>query len=317
VTFLRAGPIKAWGDRKDASGQPWFRLQGDTLHSGEGIRGGARIDGGAEAFQGLVAELIEWRIAEYLSRRVREAVLDVGRNATGEPILKLNRKQYELPKEWVLIASDSGPYRVQYQNHSVAQATRPEGTENELGALLKGWFGDDAGARGAKHQVVQKTDAKGNVHWKPRRPIQIVDDDGKDIDATFDCEDFEGEPTIVFHARSGQPVKNRDYGPGLEVLLARLGRSNVQITRIAVESRDTRVRPLKERILQIDGFDYPINVSAVEDLKELRTRIGRTAATTGRERGAKGSGNSTKRLRIWVDRPVEEEPLARDSAGTA
>jgi hypothetical protein len=304
--FLREGPIAAWCSRTNQAGQRWFVLEKNTLASAEGLRGGTA------AFQTLAAELIEWRLAEYLSRRPQEPILDVMLDAKGEPILKLDRKTYDLPESWVMVVADSAQYRAHYLNHVVDAATKPGGTDNELGALLKRWFGDEAGKRGAQHRVVQRRDAKGALSWKPLRPAQIVDDTGVAIDASFDCEDFEGEPTLVFHSRGGGPLpRNSEYGRGLEILLERLRAHGVHITRIAVESGGTRMLPLATRIIAIEGAAYPIDLSQVPSMNELRRRVGRAAAQLGREAGAKGSGSSTKRLRMWLDRKIDEETLAK------
>lgn len=302
--FLREGPIAAWCGRSNQAGQRWFALEENALTSAQGLRGG-------ESFSTLAAELIEWRLAEYLSRRPREPILDVTLDANGDPILKLDRKTYDLPQSWVMVVADSAQYRAHYQNHVVSEATKADGEGNELGKLLKGWFGDDAGKRKGQHQVIQKQDGKGGLFWKPMKPAQIVDDAGAAIDASFDCVDLEGEPTIVFHSRGGGPVlRNSQYGRGLEVLLERLRNSGIKITRIAVESGGTRMLPVDKRVISVEGVTYPIDLSLVENVKDLRTRIGRAAAQLGRESGAKGSGNSTKRLRIWLDRNVDEETLA-------
>jgi superfamily II DNA or RNA helicase len=308
--FLRDGPIKTWRSRPTPSRQRWFTFQGDTVASAAGIRCGTQPKQ-RDAFQSLVAEVVEWRIAEFLSRRPQEAVLEVTRGADGEPLLKLDRKRYDLPTDWVWIVADSAPYQAHYLNH-VVNEVRAEGKGNQLGSLLKTWFGEEAGKPGAAHRVVQQRSATGELQWKPQQRAQIVDDAGVEIDATFDCEELEGEPTIVFHSRGGD--RNNEYARGLEVLLQRLGSRAVQLTRIAVESGATRALPLEQRTLDVEGFPYPINLSTVESAKRLQTRIGKTAAKVGREPGAKGSGNSTKRLRLWLSQRVDEDQLARGEA---
>ncbi len=300
---LLTGPIATWCDATNAAGQPFFALDGDVFRTSDGIRGRS------SEFGVLAAELIEWRIAEYLSRRPQQPVLAVARNAAGQPILKLDRKRYELPEDWVLVAADSAPYRVRYLKHTVDVARPPDGDGNELGKLLKGWFGDEAGASGAKHRVIQKTDAHGRLTWEPLVPHAIVDDGDVALDAKFDLEDFEGEPTIVLHSRGAD--RNSDYARGLELLLQRLGQAGVEIVRIAVESGGTRALPLAQRILHIEGVDYPIELNKVDDVVELRKDIGKAGAAVGRKPGAKGAGNPNKRLRIWLSRTVEADVLAR------
>lgn len=300
--FLRERPVQAWCGRSNR-GQRWFTLEENTLSSNA-------LSGG-EVLSHLTAEVVEWRLAEYLSRRPSRSILDVTRAATGEPILKLNRKTYDLPQDWVMVVADSAPYRAHYRSHVVDVATTPDGENNELGALLKRWFGDEAGKPGGQHRVVQMQERDGSLSWKPLKPAQLVDAAGGAIDATFECVDFEGEPTIVFHSRGGGPVpRNSEYHRGLGVLLERLRDNGVQVTRIAVESSATRTLPVEKRAVPIAGVAYPINLKQVASVEDLRKKIGRAVAQVGRERDAKGSGNSTKRLRLWLDQRVDEATLA-------
>lgn len=301
--ILREGPVQAWCGRGNQSGQRWFSMEGNTLAS-EALSGG-------ESLSHLTTEVVEWRLAEYLSCRPAQSILDVTQSATGEPILKLNRKTCDLPQDWVMVVADSAPYRAHYRKHVVDVATKPDSENNELGALLKRWFGDEAGKRGGQHRVAQRQGFDGKLYWKPLRPAQLVDAAGVPIDATFECVDFEGEPTIVFHSRGGGPVpRNSEYHRGLDVLLERLRDGGAEVTRIAVESSATRTLPVEKRIVQIADVTYPINLKQVESVQNFRKRIGRAVAQVGRERDAKGNGNSTKRLRLWLDQRVDEETLA-------
>jgi superfamily II DNA or RNA helicase len=299
---LEAGPIRAWCRTRGADGSEFFSVAGKKFRTSQGIVGDS------PEFSALVSELIEWRVSEYLSRRPQEPVLDVARNARGQPILKLDRQRYELPEDWVVVMADSAPLRARYLKQSVDVARPPDRDRNELGKLLKRWFGEEAGTAGAKHRVVQRTDPQGNLTWRPMIPQSVIDDSGSTIDARFDVEAFEGEPTIVFHSRGAG--RNDEYGRGLEVLLRRLGQQGVRVRQIAIESGGTRALPLDKRILQLPNVSYPIDLAAVQDVAQLRTSIGKVGAAVGRKPGAKGGGNSNKRLRIWLSRSVEMEELS-------
>ncbi len=303
--FLREGPLRSLARAELPSGKAVLVQQADVVRTEEALLGRS------PELQELVAELLEWRLSEYLSRKPRQPVFDVGQNNQGEPILKLDRTRYELPQDWVLVAADSATYRAHYGKHFVDAATAADKNQekNQLTGLLRGWFGPDAGARSAKHRVVQRTDASGRPVWKPLIPAVLHEDDGTAIDATFDSEDFDGQPTIVFHSRGGD--RNSEYSRGLEVLLQRLASAGVTVQQIAVESGGTRTLPLAQRLIQMDGFEFPLDPREVEDFQQLRTRIGRAGAALGRAPGAKGGGNSNKRLRIWLEREVSEEWLAR------
>jgi hypothetical protein len=119
---------------------------------------------------------------------------------------------------------------------------------------------------------------------------------------------FEGEPTLVFHSRGAG--RNNEYTPGLRVVFERLAAANVKIVRIIVDSGDTRSLPLAARTLALPDVPYPVEVAS-HDVAKLVGVIGRAAAAIGRKPGAKGSGNSTKRLRLWLDRSIDVGVLDR------
>jgi hypothetical protein len=104
---------------------------------------------------------------------------------------------------------------------------------------------------------------------------------------------------VVFESRGGtrgsDAERNADYAPGLELLLGRLRDAGLRIEDLLVESRDTASLPLDERRLR--GKPYPI---VIEDVTTVRKWMTAAQAKVGRAPGAKGAGNSTRRLRLIV-----------------
>jgi hypothetical protein len=241
-------------------------------------------------------------------------LLQVVLNAAGEPMVRFDREQYSLPQDWQLVVADAAEFRAHYAKQHVDRLESSANAGNQLGQLLRGWFGDEAGVASARHRIRQTQAADGRYIWRPARASAVSDEQGRELDAHFDLELFEAETTIVFHSRGGGDViRNADYTAGLRQVLKRLGDHRVSITRIAVESSATRTLPLEARVLQLTDNPYPIDVGA-QDVAALQAKIGRATAAIGRKPGAKGQGNNTKRLRLWLDRELDAVSVAQDRA---
>ncbi len=151
----------------------------------------------------------------------------------------------------------------------------------------------------------------------------VFDNDGAELDATFHVERQKGDLTMLYESRGGRKggsdARNVDYNPGLRLLLERLGAMGATLRDVLVDSRNTRHKPVEERRVEIDGFDYPIDLRAVPDTKKLRIAIGRGQARVGRDPDAKGGGNPNKQIRLFVTAPgVDENDIERRLAhGTA
>lgn len=130
---------------------------------------------------------------------------------------------------------------------------------------------------------------------KVRRP------DGTQVDASFRVEPVGENTSIVLEARGGtggsSDEQNSEYSEGLEQILTRLRERGLTIADAYVESRDTVTLPLAERRLQLDDRPYPVTV---DDVQSVKKALSAAQAKVGRAPGAKGSGNSTKRIRLVV-----------------
>lgn len=147
---LEENPIKAW-----ASGpgdESFFTYDNGEFTSTVSVHAEARV-----ALQELTRELAEWRLAEYLDRPTAAdgSYLIKVNQANGSPILMpLNRDAHPgLPEGWTDFTADRKSYRGNFVQVALNVAQRLGAERNELPALLRGWFGPDAGAPGTRHQV--------------------------------------------------------------------------------------------------------------------------------------------------------------------
>ena len=107
--------------------------------------------------------------------------------------------------------------------------------------------------------------------------------------------------SVVIEARGGtagsKGERNSEYATGLELILERLQANGLQIADAFVESKETLVLPIEERRLQVEGRPYPIKV---DDVDAVRRGLSAAQARVGRKPGARGAGNSTKRIRLTI-----------------
>ena len=146
--------------------------------------------------------------------------------------------------------------------------------------------------------------------WERARPLvpvstgvtQIYRDDGTPIDASFIVEQRAGHMYVIVESRGGtkgtKDERNTEYAEGLDLLLSRLKRLDNRILDALVDSTSTRELPPEQRRLILNGEPYPLTI---DDASDLRRRLTRAAARVGREPGAKGAGNQTKRLRLILE----------------
>jgi superfamily II DNA or RNA helicase/diadenosine tetraphosphate (Ap4A) HIT family hydrolase/SOS-response transcriptional repressor LexA len=131
--------------------------------------------------------------------------------------------------------------------------------------------------------------------------VHVHDASGKALDATFRLERLGEALTIIFESRGGtrgsSAERNTDYNTGLEVLLGRIGALGLKIADVLVESRATADLSPERRRVTMEGESFPL---VVTDPAGLRRKLSAAQALIGRAEGAKGGGNQTRRLRIFV-----------------
>jgi hypothetical protein len=135
--------------------------------------------------------------------------------------------------------------------------------------------------------------------------VHLVDDGGKELVADYYGEADGAHLALILNSRSGrsggQPARNKDYGPALNVLLTRLGRLDAVLVDALVDSRDTQQQGLAEADRRI--IEQPIRLALVPDVNALRLEMGRKQAGVGRVSKASRGGGGVKRIRLLVDAP--------------
>jgi hypothetical protein len=117
-----------------------------------------------ERFAGLLRELVDWRLAEYLDRgRSQAGYLCRIILSDDRPIIKLPRRTGEanIPVDWVSVEIDGKAYAAKFaqQYINVVRETQ-DSKKNVLGDILRSWHGPTVGQRGTRFEVqlVQDTD---------------------------------------------------------------------------------------------------------------------------------------------------------------
>lgn len=142
----------------------------------------------------------------------------------------------------------------------------------------------------------------------PGAPRKVRGTDGSPIDATFRVEPAGDLLTVVFESRGGtrgsKDERNTEYDAGLRTILERLKARGLRIADALVESRDTESLPPEQRRIQLDddvGGGYPVTIG---DAEAVRRALSAGQARVGRKPGARGAGNRTKRIRLFVEGAV-------------
>ncbi|MCI0570367.1 MAG: DUF3427 domain-containing protein, partial [Myxococcaceae bacterium] len=112
-------------------------------------------------FQELVRELADWRLAEYLSREGAERTAQGGfvakviQSGGKSPILMLPDRgsQSGIPEGWTPVAINGERYDANFVKIALNVVRKPDSEQNELPAILRTWFGPDAGRPGTSFLV--------------------------------------------------------------------------------------------------------------------------------------------------------------------
>ena len=136
--------------------------------------------------------------------------------------------------------------------------------------------------------------------------------DGVILNATI--KQTAGQGTIDLAARGGTTL-NPDYARGLRAIIEIIAWNESKITKIEVVSKPALKLKPSERVVQIKGIPYPLEFTTPSELGDqladctyseyfdtlldrLRKAICQGIAKAGRKKGAKGSGNGNKLIRI-------------------
>lgn len=149
---LEINPIAAWSGGAGTHGVAYFAYEAGRFSSRFDLPSPQR-----DAFQELVRELVDWRLAEYLQRQpeTEDAIVCKVSHAGGRPILFLPDRaaRPDIPEGSTPILIDGQPYEAQFARIAVNVIRAPGSTRNELPGLLRSWFGPDAGRPGTSFHV--------------------------------------------------------------------------------------------------------------------------------------------------------------------
>ena len=178
--WWREWPLARWLDEQ--AGRHWFKCEGEhflaAISCPETIR---------TAFAWMTAELVDYRLAHYAKTRMQKAA---GRSAdpivakvshsSGKPILRLPTVE-ERPSRPIGPTTATLPDGSQWVfkfTKSACNFASPVGSEeNQILPLLRGWFGEGAGAPGTNDQVGF---TPSNSGWRVEpiaavTPLRVVD----------------------------------------------------------------------------------------------------------------------------------------------
>lgn len=163
IRMLEVNPIQAWTGDGESTRKSFFTYLGRQFASKFELTLDVR-----SAFQGLVREIAEWRLAEYLSRDgnlegVQGRFVCKVSHADGRPILFLpSRKQNpNIPKDWINVEAEGRHLRVKLVEVAINVAQDIDAEHNVLPQVLTHWFGPDAGRPGTNFQVVFEATERG------------------------------------------------------------------------------------------------------------------------------------------------------------
>ncbi len=150
--MLLRNPIQAWTGGAGTGGVPYFTLDGDAFRSTFTAPRGLQ-----DATRKLLAELVEWRLTEYMDRRgpsrgtdrfVCEVEVEAASGANdGRPTLRLPPRVEvaDLPRGWRQARADDESLHVWFEDGAVRVIARDGEAENVLPSLIERWFGSNGG----------------------------------------------------------------------------------------------------------------------------------------------------------------------------
>jgi hypothetical protein len=136
--------------------------------------------------------------------------------------------------------------------------------------------------------------------------MRVYDDDDAELDATFSVTRTAIGCVLTVESRgpggTGPKARNAQYNEGLQLLITRLAKLGATLDDARLASRNARDLSEDQRRLKLQ-HEYPILLSDV-NAEELRGELGAAQAATGRQPGAAGPGNPTKRIELVLRLPV-------------
>jgi len=153
ISLLEDNPIAAWIGGRGTGGQSYFAYSNGDFQSIIPDQENYR-----STFQEFTRELVDWRLAEYISRarnqndeQIECKIIQSG----GNPIIKLpdGMERTALPTDWTTLVANGSEYQANFVKIAVNVIRKGEAGPNELASLLRTWFGPDVGQPGTRFAV--------------------------------------------------------------------------------------------------------------------------------------------------------------------
>ena len=147
--LLVDNPIEAFVNARGMGGVPYFKFDGKIFAFAFEISE-------PSSFGVVLREILDWRLAQYLSRGQSAAnvICRVSRSGSGDPILFLPANDGKgLPEGLLEIEVNDRPMEAVVAKIAI-NVVRDEGSStNELPTILRTWFGEDVGLPGRSDRV--------------------------------------------------------------------------------------------------------------------------------------------------------------------
>lgn len=151
--LLINNPIEAWAGGRGTGQVEYFAWDGATFSTR------FEVEDGLEApLRDLAQEIAEWRLAVYVRRMPApgsDRIVCRVSQSSGTPILFLpdRNRTPGIPEGWCEVVVDGENYQAKFAKIAVNVLTPTGSPRNMLPALLRWWFGPEAGQTGRSHFV--------------------------------------------------------------------------------------------------------------------------------------------------------------------
>lgn len=156
--MLIEGPIRTLLESQVNGDAPFFRFDKNRVSTNFEVED-------AKSFQSLLREILDWRLAEYLNRRVsgnRDAdVICLVAREGDDLVLRLPREGSHLEQELTAVQIGEETYEASIERHSISIVRNPDEEINLLPEFLRRWFGDNAGQPERNDRVTLKRTPSG------------------------------------------------------------------------------------------------------------------------------------------------------------
>jgi len=148
--------------------------------------------------------------------------------------------------------------------------------------------------------------------------MKVIDASGRPLDAEYSVEPERDRLALILESSSGrgkgQPRRNGEYGPALELLLDRLKQQEAVLVSALLDSRNTLSVPEAARRL----IDRPVELACVVEIPAFCKALREAQRPIGQKSAATKRGNNVKRIRLVLQvpgyGPQDHDLLATDLA---